>query len=153
MEKLGTHCILELYDCPRHKLEDPETVADTLAEASRRGLSTLLRKVIHRFHPQGVTALGILAESHISIHTWPEHDYAAADVFTCGTTAKPVDACQYLVEALGARRHTLLKIARGGGMPQVEIGSLDQTAEFANTPIGEGGPGPCLEQSIAPASG
>ncbi len=153
LEKLGTHCILELYDCPRHTLEDPESVAKILEEASRRGLSTLLNKVIHRFHPQGVTALGVLAESHISIHTWPEHDYAAADVFTCGTTARPVEACQYLVEALGARSHNLLKIARGNGAPKLEFGLVDRTGDDSQTPVGAGEPGSCLEQSIAPASG
>ena len=153
MEKLGTHCILELYDCPRELLEDPQVVVNALEEASRRGLSTLLKKVTHRFHPQGVTALGLLAESHISIHTWPEHDYAAADVFTCGLTARPEDACQYLVNALGARRHSLLKIARGGSAPAVEVGTVDAAGDDAPTSADQGEPDSCLAPRLVPVSG
>jgi S-adenosylmethionine decarboxylase len=70
-------------------------------------------EVTHQFEPHGVTALGLLAESHISIHTWPEYGYAACDVFTCGQTANPQQACQYLVCVFRAARHSLTKMVRG----------------------------------------
>ena len=76
-------------------------------------MSTLLQLVSHQFEPQGVTALALLAESHMSIHTWPENGYAAIDVFTCGRTATPEAACAFLVEQFGAARHRLKVLSRG----------------------------------------
>jgi S-adenosylmethionine decarboxylase len=68
--------------------------------------------ITHRFDPQGVTGLALLAESHISIHTWPESGYAAVDVFTCGDHTMPERACQVLQTALGASRHKLTSFRR-----------------------------------------
>lgn len=113
MEAIGTHCIAELYDCPRHLLNDEAFVKKALREAVDEGLATLLGKVSHTFHPQGVTALGLLAESHIAIHTWPEYGYVGADVFTCGNRASAEKACRHLVRAFQPRRHSLKHIARG----------------------------------------
>jgi len=103
----------ELYDCPRDLLDDETFVKDTLRQAVDRGFATLLHEVSHHFHPQGVTALGLIAESHVAIHTWPEHGYAAVDVFTCGDRADAEKACLYLVGALQAGRHTIRKLTRG----------------------------------------
>ena len=113
MANIGIHCLVELYGCPPRLLNDEQFVKDAVREASQHGLSTLMGEVAHKFHPQGVTALGLLAESHISIHTWPEHGYAAADVFTCGDRANPQRACDYLIERLRASRHSLTKLVRG----------------------------------------
>ena len=113
MAPLGIHCLLDLYDCPVTKLDDPKFVVETLRRAAALSGSALLSEVSHRFHPQGVTALGLLAESHISIHTWPENSYAAADIFTCGETTSPEKACEFLVDAFEARRHRLIRLERG----------------------------------------
>ena len=124
---VGVHCILELYDCPPELLNDINFIKTALKEAAITAKSTLLDEVAHQFHPQGVTALALLAESHISIHTWPENGYLAADVFTCGEHAKPVDACKFLVEIFQAGNHVLMKLPRGGKFipnmqaPRVEI--------------------------------
>ncbi len=109
---VGIHCILELYDCPANLLDDLRLIQATLHEAARQAQSTLLGEVIHRFEPQGVTALALLAESHISIHTWPELGYAAADVFTCGSHTTPVAACTHIALALQASHHVMRQIAR-----------------------------------------
>ncbi len=111
---VGTHCILELTGCPAKLLNDVRLIRDALAEASRQGMSTLLKLTSHKFEPQGVTALALLAESHISIHTWPESGYAAVDVFTCGEHARPRQACEYLAQRLEASGYTLRQLARGG---------------------------------------
>jgi S-adenosylmethionine decarboxylase len=66
----------------------------------------------HQFSPYGVTAIALLAESHISIHTWSEAGYAAIDVFTCGNVAKPEIACSYLIDALQAGNYYLQTIDR-----------------------------------------
>lgn len=111
---VGTHCILEIHGCPFEKLNDEAFVRHALAEACRHGMSTLLQLTSHKFEPQGVTSLALLAESHISIHTWPENGYAAVDVFTCGPTARPTLACEYLIEAFSATDHHLRVLPRGG---------------------------------------
>ncbi len=125
METTGTHCMVELYDCPTDLLNDERKINKALREAVSRGMADLIQNVSYKFTPQGVTALGLLSESHISIHTWPEHGYAAADVFTCGQRASAEVACLYLVEALQARRHEFLKLTRGtGGPAQLTAGNL-----------------------------
>lgn len=113
LEPGGTHCICELYECPPALLNDEQFVKQALREAVNQGMATLLHEVSHRFHPQGVTALGLIAESHIAIHTWPEYSYAAVDVFTCGNRADAEKACRYLIRALQAGRHSLRKLSRG----------------------------------------
>jgi S-adenosylmethionine decarboxylase len=68
--------------------------------------------ISHRFEPQGVTGLALLAESHISIHTWPESGYAAVDVFTCGDHTMPERACEVLWQELNASKHKLSSFRR-----------------------------------------
>lgn len=109
---VGTHCILELYDCPPERLNALAFIRQALREAASEAQSTLLKEIAHQFHPQGITALVLLAESHISIHTWPETGYAAIDVFTCGHHTDPQRACQYLIRKLRARKHSLMTLPR-----------------------------------------
>jgi len=113
LEALGSHCIVELYDCPTDLLDDETYVSRAVRGAAEEGWATLLHEVSHRFHPQGVTALGLIAESHIAIHTWPECGYVAADVFTCGEHANAQRACDYLIRVFKASRHSLTKLVRG----------------------------------------
>lgn len=110
---VGSHCILELHDCSAARLDDEQWVRDTLAYAAERARSTLLSLTSHRFEPQGVTSLALLAESHISIHTWPELGYAAVDVFTCGEHTDPRAACEAIAIRMGATSHSLREIRRG----------------------------------------
>ncbi len=117
---VGVHCMLELYGCPVELLNDIEFIKQTLADAAEIARSTLLERISHQFHPQGVTALALLAESHISIHTWPENGYIAADVFTCGEHTKPVDACQFIARAFKSSKHLLMKLPRGKFSPTVQ---------------------------------
>lgn len=71
----------------------------------------------HKFSPQGVSGVVIISESHLSIHTWPELGYAAIDVFTCGTSVDPWDACKYLEEILSADNVKGMEITRGTNIP------------------------------------
>ena len=109
---VGTHCILELYGCPATVLNDAQKIQQALREASRVAKSTLLGEIHHAFQPHGVTALALLAESHISVHTWPETGYAAVDVFTCGDHTMPEKACVYLASSLEAADYSLQTVAR-----------------------------------------
>ena len=81
-DMVGKHCILELYDCDPSRLDDEAFIRTTITSAAKGAGATLLNLITHQFQPQGVTGLALLAESHISIHTWPESGYAAVDVFT-----------------------------------------------------------------------
>jgi len=106
-DTVGKHCILELYGCDGTKLDDELFLRATITAAAKRAGATLLNLITHRFEPQGVTGLALLAESHISIHTWPESGYAAVDVFTCGDHTMPEKACAVLVDELLADTHKL----------------------------------------------
>ena len=110
---VGKHYILELYGCAPELLNDADYVREGVVGAARAAGLTLLDLVSHHFAPQGVTAVGLLAESHLSIHTWPEHELAAADLFSCGKEATPNLACDYLIEYFRARDHTLRVLTRG----------------------------------------
>ncbi|MEL6330701.1 MAG: adenosylmethionine decarboxylase [Planctomycetota bacterium] len=125
MASVGIHCLLEIYGCPKDLLDDQAAIAKTLRDAADHAGATWLGEVNHKFQPCGVTALGLLAESHISIHTWPEIGYAAVDVFTCGDHAIPEKACKYLVEHLRAERHTIARIPRATELRPREVEGVD----------------------------
>ncbi len=122
LSPVGTHCILELYDCPAQLLNDPSFIQHTLREAAYCARSTVLNEVLHQFEPHGVTALVLLAESHISIHTWPESGYAAVDVFTCGQHTDPEKACGYLLKTLEAGHHYLKTFPRYAASVSRKVG-------------------------------
>ena len=111
-DMVGKHCILELYECDTERLDDEAFLRTTITTAAKRAGATLLNLITHRFDPQGVTGLALLAESHISIHTWPESGYAAIDVFTCGDHTMPEQACEVLRQELKAGRHALKSFLR-----------------------------------------
>ena len=106
------HLLLELYRCDYEKLNDESFLRCTLNRASKLAKATVLNLISNKFEPQGVTAIALLAESHISIHTWPESNYSAVDIFTCGQNMLPELASQYLIEALKAEEHFLRVIVR-----------------------------------------
>ena len=106
------HLLLELYKCDSEKLNDESFLRCTLNRAAKLAKATVLNLISNKFDPQGVTAIALLAESHISIHTWPESNYSAVDIFTCGQNMMPEVASQYLIEALKAEEHFLRIIER-----------------------------------------
>lgn len=109
----GTHAIIELYHCPFALLDDEAHVRNAIRQAAESAEVRLLELTSHGFSPHGVTALGLLAESHISIHTWPEIGYAAADMFTCGKQNAAVAATEVLVKQFRAERHGVQYLLRG----------------------------------------
>ena len=111
-ENIGRHCILELYQCDHAKLNDEAFIRTTITSSAKIAGATLINLVTHSFKPQGVTGLALLAESHISIHTWPEIGYAAVDVFTCGDHTMPEKACKLLSKDFLAKKYSFKNIAR-----------------------------------------
>ena len=112
------HLLLELYRCDYDKLNDESFLRCTLNRAAKLAQATVLNLISNKFEPQGVTAIALLAESHISIHTWPESNYSAVDIFTCGQNMMPELASQHLIESLMAKEHSLRVIERN---PPLEV--------------------------------
>ena len=106
------HLLLELYGCDYEKLNDESFLRCSLNRAAKLAKATVLNLISNKFEPQGVTAIALLAESQISIHSWPESNYSAVDIFTCGQNMMPELASQYLIEALKAEEHSLRVIKR-----------------------------------------
>ena len=112
IDMIGKHCLLELYECDQNKLDDEAFIRDTMTIAAKKAGATLLQLITHKFKPQGVTGMALLAESHISIHTWPELGYAAIDVFTCGNHTMPNEACECLRTELKSRCYSFKSFLR-----------------------------------------
>lgn len=121
---MGRHLLLEFHGCDRAVLLDAGRIETILREAAADAGTQVLQTFFHRFDGDGVTGVLVLAESHISIHTWPEHLYAAVDLFTCGA-GRPEKALRAL--QLGFRAKTLeqLLVRRGGGL----VVCVDSTQE------------------------
>ena len=98
------HILFDLKGCPADLLDDARHVRNSLFHASLISNSKILKIDYHEFTPQGVTGFALLAESHLSIHTWPEKGIAKCDIFTCSDKAKPEKAVEYLGEALEAEQ-------------------------------------------------
>ncbi|GAB5445931.1 adenosylmethionine decarboxylase [Gymnodinialimonas sp.] len=106
----GKHLIIDIQN--GHHLDDPITIEQALRDATRATGATLLHLHTHRFSPQGVTGMAILAESHIACHTWPEIGYAAFDIFMCGDT-NPHAAIPILKAAFETQDITVQELHRG----------------------------------------
>lgn len=113
MDVLGTHVLLELRDCDAQLLDDLSYIRQELLRAASAVDAHVVGESFHQFTPQGVTGILSIAESHISIHTWPEHRYAAADVFTCGDRTMPERAAALIIDALRCQDPQITQIRRG----------------------------------------
>ncbi len=113
MNALGRHLLVELNDCNREVLNDLDLLREAMLMAAIDSGAEVLGDSFHRFSPQGVSGVVVIAESHLSVHTWPEYGYAAVDVFTCGTTVNPQTAVEVLIERLGSKNHSIREIQRG----------------------------------------
>ncbi len=113
MNALGKHLLMELEGCDRNTLNDVDALREALLTAADLAGATVLGDSFHRFSPHGISGVVVIAESHLFVHTWPEYGYAAADIFTCGTSVQPEVAAEKLVELLGAEEHTVMEIERG----------------------------------------
>jgi S-adenosylmethionine decarboxylase len=113
LKALGTHIIVELSDCNPAVLSDVEQVQKILVQAAREAKAEVLQTAFHRFNPQGVSGVVVIAESHLSIHTWPEYGYAAMDIYTCGEGTDPWRACRYAATEFQAKQMLTTEVRRG----------------------------------------
>ncbi|MBI3721038.1 MAG: adenosylmethionine decarboxylase [Fimbriimonas ginsengisoli] len=110
---LGSHVLIELYGCDQRSLEDERSVGDAMREAAVRSRATVVAESFHEFKPYGVSGAVIIQESHYTIHTWPEHHYAAVDLFYCGGTVLVHEAVEVLRERFQPSRIKFLVVRRG----------------------------------------
>ena len=108
---MGKHYLLNLYGCPFHLLDNERFLLDLIEIAAESSGATIVQTISKKFEPQGVTIVSLLAESHISIHTWPEEGKAACDVYTCGDS-QPKIGCDIIIHQLKSQSHTLSYIER-----------------------------------------
>ncbi len=113
METFGRHFILEMWDCNREVLNDAKKITQFLRNAANDAGATVVKLISHEFNPPGITAVAILAESHMTIHTWPVEGYVAVDIFTCGTVINPQLATRHLLESFEPKDHTSMELKRG----------------------------------------
>ena len=114
IKRLGRHVIAEFSNCSNTSVLDNEFQLDSLArEAVVICGGEVISSQFHKFSPQGVTILVLMSESHIAIHSYPEYDYAAVDVFTCGEKANPNLAIEYLKKIICPQKISMREMERG----------------------------------------
>jgi len=110
---LGKQRMLELYGCRTELLNDIPFIKETMLKAAKIANATIVEQYFHQFSPYGVSGTIVISESHINIHTWPEHKYAAIDLFTCSDEMDIDSACSFLKETLQALEHSIKDYERG----------------------------------------
>jgi len=110
---LGKHLLLEMKDCDKGILADLAAVRNAMVTAAQEAKATIVEIAFHEFSPFGISGMVVIAESHLSIHTWPEYGYAAVDVFTCGDLIKPETAAHFLIEKFKCMNPSMVEMKRG----------------------------------------
>ncbi|ANU25709.1 adenosylmethionine decarboxylase [Planococcus versutus] len=126
METMGRHVIAELWQCDFDKLNDMDYIEQTFVDAALKSGAEVREVAFHKFAPQGVSGVVIISESHLTIHSFPEHGYASVDVYTCGDL-DPTIAAEYIAEALGSTSRELIEVPRGMGPVNVEKSKVSVT--------------------------
>jgi len=108
---LGRHILCEFWGIKN--TDSKKFIEEALAKAVDAAEATLVKMVLHKFSPFGVSGVAVIAESHLSIHTWPEREYAAIDIFTCGRNVKPYKALEVLKKILKPKKVEIIELKRG----------------------------------------
>lgn len=113
MTALGTHILLDLRACDHALLNDVAEVRRAMLDAALAANATIIGESFHAFSTIGVSGAVIIAESHLTIHTWPEYGFAAVDIFTCGAALRPDRAVAVLIERLRCGESKQWEVQRG----------------------------------------
>ena len=119
MDTMGRHVISELWGCNIEKLNDMKFIEETFVDAALRSGAEVREVAFHKFAPHGVSGVVIISESHLTIHSFPEHGYASIDVYTCGDRIDPNVAANFIAEALEAETRENVELPRGMGPIQL----------------------------------
>ncbi|WP_020587686.1 adenosylmethionine decarboxylase [Desulfobacter curvatus] len=118
---LGRHITIEYYDCASDVLLDKDGVELILLKAARESGATIISSSFHQFEPQGVSGVVIIAESHFTVHAWPEHNYAAVDIFTCADNID-LDTAIHSIETQFSSRRVFISSDQNRGILQLGPG-------------------------------
>jgi S-adenosylmethionine decarboxylase proenzyme len=113
MEALGRQILVEFYDCDESKINDVSYIENSLIQATKASKATIISHNFHKFSPYGVSGVVVIAESHVAIHTWPEYNYCAVDIFTCGDTIDPWVIQEHLKEYFESKNVSSMEMKRG----------------------------------------
>ena len=113
MNPLGSHLLVDLYECNSKLLDDVAFIRQAMIDSACEAGVTIVGESFHKFDPVGVTGVLSIAESHLLIHTWPEHGYAAFDMFTCGGVLKLKKAADLIIERLECSQPKCTELPRG----------------------------------------
>jgi S-adenosylmethionine decarboxylase proenzyme len=102
-----------MYDCDEKFLSDVNYIQNAMNEPARQAKTTVIDSIFHSFKPFGVSGVVVIAESHLAIHTWPEHNFASLDFFTCGSSSNPWKAFEVMKKKLKAKHFSVIKMKRG----------------------------------------
>jgi S-adenosylmethionine decarboxylase len=113
LKALGRHILAEFFDCDGELLKDTSFIENEMGAAAEACGATIVESCFHTFNPFGVSGAVVISESHLTIHTWPEYNYAAVDIFTCGDTVDPWLACEHLKTSLKSQEVDVVELNRG----------------------------------------
>ena len=119
-ETYGDHFLVDLHGCNAEVIGSVEPTQEALLAAAKNCGSTIIKYFFHQFSPTGVSGVILIAESHFSVHTWPENNFVAVDIYTSGEVMKPDIAIAFLQDAFNAQRVEVFRVTRG----QIEAGAV-----------------------------
>lgn len=110
---LGIHYILDFYNCNSEYLTSVSKINILMRKTSKIGKFNVVKSCFHQFNPYGVSGVMVLKESHFTIHTWPEYQYAAIDIFLCDTNVNIDEVIKYLSDVFETNIYRITKLERG----------------------------------------
>jgi len=113
LQALGKHLLVELHGCDPDALKSIDLIREAMVTAAKIANATIIGVSFHEFSPFGISGVVVIAESHLSIHTWPEYRYAAVDIFTCGDQLKPEVAVDFITLRLKSKNVSVVEVRRG----------------------------------------
>ena len=113
MKALAKSLLIEFYDCNTEFLNNKEKMKAALLESAKISGAAIIKTVFHKFNPHGISGVIVIAESHFSVHTWPEYGYCAVDMFTCSENINCDLAMDYLNKKLSAESMSIVDVKRG----------------------------------------
>lgn len=134
MSALGRHILVEFVGCSSETLNDVDVIEKGMVDAAKNAGATVINSTFHHFSPFGVSGVVVIQESHLAIHTWPEYQYAAVDLFTCGDTVDPWISFDHLKMVFGAKNHSAIEMHRGAlnMLNRVEFHAKDHRKTMEN---------------------
>ncbi|WP_328701123.1 adenosylmethionine decarboxylase [Aquibacillus kalidii] len=115
MDTMGRHVIAEMWDCNTEKLNNMGLIEQIFVNAALKAGAEIREVAFHKFAPYGVSGVVIISESHLTIHSFPEHGYASIDVYTCGDIIDPNVATQHIADELESKKCDKVEVPRGIG--------------------------------------